>query len=101
LHKTTKGDIWLIHILNQCAWAAAHTRDIYLLAQFWRLARRIGKNKAAIAVGHSILVICWHLLSDDADYADLVGYYFTPPQPRPTHHPAHDLGYRVTLDKVA
>ena len=31
-------------------------------AQFWRLARRIGKKKAAVAVGHSILVICWHLL---------------------------------------
>jgi transposase len=40
--KTTKGDVWLIDILTQCAWAAAHTRDTYLSAQFWRLARRIG-----------------------------------------------------------
>ena len=45
-------------------------------AQFWRLARRIGKKKAAIAVGHSILVICWHLLTNDCDYDDLGGDYF-------------------------
>ena len=64
-------------ILNQCAWAAARTRDTYLSAQFWRLARRIGKKKAAVAVGHSILVICWHLLANDADYDDLGGDYFT------------------------
>jgi hypothetical protein len=28
--------------------------------------RCIGKKKAAIAVGHSILVIAWHLLTSDA-----------------------------------
>jgi hypothetical protein len=27
-------------------------------------------------VGHSILVIAWHLLSDDCDYADLGGDFF-------------------------
>ncbi|MCA1709007.1 MAG: IS110 family transposase, partial [Actinobacteria bacterium] len=75
--KTTKGDVWLRDILTQCAWAAARTRDTYLSAQFWRLARKIGKKKAAVAVGHSILVICWHLLTDDADYNDLGGDYFT------------------------
>ena len=49
--KTTKGDVWLGDILTECAWAAARTRDTYLSAQFWRLARRIGKKKAAVAVG--------------------------------------------------
>ncbi len=47
--KTTKGDRWLGEILNQCAWAASRKRDSYLSAQFWRLARRIGKKKAAVA----------------------------------------------------
>src|SRR3954468_12807865 len=59
--KTTHGDVWLTSILTECAWAAARTRNTYLAAQFWRLAHRIGKKKAAIAVGHSILVTCWHL----------------------------------------
>ncbi|WP_460683271.1 IS110 family RNA-guided transposase [Modestobacter lapidis] len=103
--KTTHGDVWLIDILTQCAWAAAHTRDTYLSAQFWRLARRIGKKKAAVAVAHSILVICWHLLTDDCDYADLGGDYFTR---RNTDRQRdrliaqlHNLGYRVTLDQAA
>ena len=103
--KTTKGDVWLIDILTQCAWAAARTRDTYLSAQFWRLARRIGKKKAAVAVAHSILVICWHLLHDDCDYDDLGGDYFTrrnvDRQRDRLIKQLHGLGYRVTLDKAA
>jgi transposase len=103
--KTTDGDRWLGEVLNQCAWAAAHTRDTYLSAQFWRLARRIGKKKAAVAVGHSILVICWHLLINDCDYTDLGGDYFTRRNPDRQRDrllaQLQGLGYRVTLDKAA
>ena len=104
--KTTKGDLWLRDILTQCAWGAARTRDTYLSAQFWRLARRIGKKKAAIAVAHSILVICWHLLTEDCDYDDLGGDYFTR-RTNPDRHrdrlieQLHGLGYQVTLRPVA
>ena len=104
--KTTDGDVWLRDILTQCAWAAARTRETYLSAQFWRLARRIGRKKAALAVGHSILVICWHLLTNDTDYDDLGGDYFTrranPDRQRDRLiGRLHALGYRVTLDRVA
>jgi transposase len=103
---TTYGNKWLGEILNQCAWAAARSRDNYLSAQFWRLARRIGKKKAAVAVSHSILVISWHLLNERCDYEDLGGDYFTRrnnPDRRRDHHiqQLHALGYRVTLDRVA
>jgi transposase len=103
--KTTHGDIWLTDILVQCAWSAAHTRDTYQSAQFWRLARRIGKKKAAVAVAHSILVICWHLLSADVDYDDLGGNYFTrrnaDRQRNRLTNQLHNLGYRVTLEQPA
>ena len=104
--RTTKGDVWLGEVLNQCAWSAARTRDTYLSAQFWRLARRIGKKKAAVAVGHSILVICWHLVANDVDYEDLGGDYFTRRNDPDRHRDRlieqlHRLGYRVTLDRVA
>ena len=104
--KTTKGDVWLRDILSQCAWAAAHTRDTYLSAQFWRLARRIGKKKAAVAVGHSILVICWHLLTEDCDYEDLGGSYFVrradPDRARDRLvEQLQHLGYQVALRKAA
>src|SRR4029453_13489124 len=93
-------------ILTQCAWAAARAHDTYLSAQFWRLARRIGKKKAAMAVAHSILVICWHLLTQDCDYQDLGGDWFArPPNPdkRRDHliHQLQQLGYGVTLTKIA
>lgn len=104
--KTTKGDVWLIEILVQCAWAAARSRDTYLSAQFWRLSRRLGKKRAAIAVGHSILVIAWHLLTTNSDYQDLGGDYFKR-RGQTSRYQDHlvnelqDLGYQVTLRKVA
>jgi transposase len=103
--RTTKGDVWLRDVLSQCAWAAGRSRNTYLSAQFWRLARRIGKKKASVAVGHSILVIGWHLLTNDCDYDDLGGDYFTR-RANPDRHrdhliqQLHGLGYRVTLDKL-
>jgi hypothetical protein len=104
--KPTKGNRWLGEVLTECAWAAAHTRETYLAAHFWRLARRIGKKKAAGAVGHSILVIVWHLLSNDCDYHDLGGDWFA----RRSDHDRHKthlvkqlqaLGYSVTLQPAA
>jgi transposase len=103
--RTNKGNRWLGDILTECAWAAARSRDTYLSAQFWRLARRLGKQKAAIAVGHSILVIAWHLLTNDCDYNDLGGDYFTQRDGTRTRDRAiaqlQQLGYHVTLKAVA
>jgi hypothetical protein len=92
-------------VLTECAWAAARSRDTYLSAQYWRLARRIGKKKAAVAVGHSILVIAWHLLTDDCDYQDLGGDYFirrdTDRQRQRAVAQLQALGDRVVLEPVA
>jgi len=102
--RTTKGDPWLNEVLNQCAWAAAHSRDTYLSAQFWRLARRIGKKKAAVAVAHSILVIIWHLLTNECDYKDLGGDYFVKRDAARERDRAVNelmrLGYKVTLEEA-
>jgi len=103
--KPTRGNRWLGEVLIECAWAAARSRDTYLSAQYWRLARRIGKKKAAVAVGHSILVIAWHLLADDCDYQDLGGDYFIRRDTDRARQRAvaqlQALGYRVVLEPVA
>jgi len=104
--KTTKGDVWLTDVLTQCAWSAARSRDTYLSAQFWRLSKRLGKKRATVAVSHSILVIAWHLLSDNCDYDDLGGDYFARRGDIARHQDRlvqqlPDLGYSVTLRKVA
>jgi transposase len=103
--RTRQGNVWLGDILVECAWAAARSRDTYLSAQFWRLARRIGKKKAAMAVSHSILVIAWHLLTDNCDYADLGGDYFVRRDADRARQRAvaqlQALGYQVTLQPLA
>jgi len=103
--RTNHGSVWLGAALTECAWAAARTRDTYLGAQFWRLARRIGKKRAAVAVSHSILVIAWHLLTKDADYQDLGGDYFATRDSERARDRAlnqlRTLGYRVTLEAAA
>jgi transposase len=60
--RTTKGNQWLRATLVQVAWAASHTKDTYLAAQYRRLAGRRGTKRALVAVAHSILVILYHLL---------------------------------------
>ena len=60
--RTTKGNRWLRTTLVQVAWAASHTKDTYLAAQFQRLAFRRGTKRALVAVAHSILVIVYYLL---------------------------------------
>jgi len=51
---------------------AAGKTDTFLGERYRRIARRRGKKKAIVAVGRSILVIVWHLLSDpETRYHDL------------------------------
>jgi hypothetical protein len=47
-----------------------------LREQFRRLARRIGKKKALIAVAHSILIIIYHLIKEKKTYQELGSTYF-------------------------
>ena len=55
--KTRKGSKWLRVALTEAANAAGRGKGTYLSSQYHRLVARRGKKKAAIAVGHSILVI--------------------------------------------
>ena len=74
--KTRKGSRWLREALVEAAHAAARAKTTYLGAQYQHLAARRGGNKAVIAVGHSILVIVYHLLKDGGVYEDLGPTYF-------------------------
>jgi transposase len=68
--RTRKGSIWLKRALTEAARAAARRRSCYLAAQYRRLVVRRGAKKAAIAVGHSILVIAYNLLKKGEAYRD-------------------------------
>ncbi len=74
--RTRKGSPWLRSALVEAAHAAIHCKDSSLSAQYQRLAIRRGGKKATIAVGHTLLVIIYHLLSEDKDYEELGGNFF-------------------------
>ena len=74
--KTRKGSKWLRSALTESARAAARSKGTYLAAHYARLKGRRGPKKAAVAVGHSILVICYHILQRSAPYQELGEDYF-------------------------
>ncbi|GAC1353961.1 MAG: IS110 family transposase [Acidimicrobiales bacterium] len=66
------GDSWVQRQLAVAAMAASRTKGTYLSTQYHRLAGRRGKRRARKAVGHSILVAVWHILSSEGvTYHDL------------------------------
>jgi transposase len=68
---TTHGNPWLSEILVQAAWAAIRQHDSWLRARYYRLAKRIGRKRAIVAVAHSMLIAIWWMLSEDCDFHDL------------------------------
>ena len=99
--KTTKGDVWLRAVLSEVAWANARSKTTYLGAQYRRLARRRGPQKALVAVAHSLIVIIYHRLRDKRPYADLGPDHFdTLDTARLERHHVkrlNALGFGVTL----
>jgi transposase len=73
---TRKGNRWLRAALVEAAQAAGRSKDTYLGAQYQRLKARRGKQKAAVAVAHTILVIAYQLLKRGTTFYDLGGGYF-------------------------
>jgi transposase len=74
--RTRQGSKWLRTQLVESANAGARSKDSYLAARYRRIASRRGHQRAAVAVGHTILVICWHLLSKREPFEDLGGDYY-------------------------
>jgi transposase len=74
--KTRKGNKKLRAALVEAAHSAAKTKNTYLSSQYQRLSARIGKKRAAVAVGHTILTIVYHLLNKRQLYVELGADYF-------------------------
>jgi transposase len=102
--KTRKGNRPLRAILTQLAHAAVRTKGTYLSALYQRLAARRGKQRAIIAVAHSIMKRIFYMLSRHVPYHELGANYF---DARRRHYPVdrlarriEHLGYRVHLEPV-
>ena len=104
--STGHGNRYLAKVIGEAAVGAGRT-DTFLGERYRRLARRRGRHKALVAVGRSILVIIWHLLSDpDAHFVDLGPDFHVKrndPERRKRAHigQLEALGYTVTLTPAA
>jgi transposase len=102
--KTRKGSRWLRTTLVVAAQAVGRSRDPVLGARFRALAARRGKERAAVAVGHAILVLAYHILRDHEPYHAPLPRT-RPPRPEPsTAHLVDQLqarGFTVTLTPAA
>jgi transposase len=105
-NSTGHGDPYLARALGEAAVGAART-NTFLGERYRRIARRRGAKKAIVAVGRSILVITWHLLSNpDARFHDLGHDFYDnrigPERRKHNHvHQLQALGYKVTLESAA
>ena len=103
---TRHGSPWLRRVLIEVARAASRTKSSYFSAQYARIARRRGPNKAAVAVANSLLAVIWHVLTNGCMYEDPGADYF-----ERRHDPAVEakrlqarieaLGFDVTLSPKA
>jgi len=103
--RTRKGSPWLRTALIEAAHAAAHRKNTYLSAQYHRLAARRGAKKAAVALGHTLLVIIYHVLTEEKDYEELGGNYFDERDRQAVEkrlvRRLENLGYQVSLTPAA
>jgi transposase len=99
---THKGNRHLRAVLAETVWVISHTKGNDLSAQYHRLARRIDKKRAIVAVSHSVLTIIYHLLRSNQDYHDLGAQFFATLDPErqreSTVRRLEALGYTVTLE---
>jgi transposase len=99
--KTRTGSRWLRQVLVEAAHVAAKTKQTYLAAQYKRIAARRGKKRALMALGHTILVIVYTLLTRKRPYQDLGAAYFDSLEQQRVERRLvrrlERLGYRVSL----
>jgi transposase len=104
---TRHGSPWLRRALIEAGHASVRAKGSYYSAQYARIRRRRGPNKAIVAVAHSILATCWHLLTTGAMHEDLGSDYFErhhdpAVEANRLHHRLEALGFDVTVTpKVA
>ena len=89
----------------EAAHGAARTKNKHFQALYRRLAARRGKQRALIAVGHSLLVTGYYLITRQTKYEDLGGNYFDERDREAVKRRAvkrlEKLGYQVQLAPAA
>jgi transposase len=100
-----RGNVHLRTALVEAALAASRKKGSYLREKFHRLRARRGAKRAAMAIGHKILIAAYHMLATRRPYKDLGGTYLDGLEKRRTTRNLvrrlERLGYEVTLGEKA
>lgn len=103
--STTYGNKCLKTMLTEFAWVASKTKDTYLRSKYHSLVGRRGKKKALVALGHKILIMCYHILKYRRPYKELGGDYLDKRRKekitRSYIKRLNHLGYEVILQEAA
>ncbi|MFP5016878.1 hypothetical protein ACKLTP_07775, partial [Paenarthrobacter ureafaciens] len=86
------------------ALSATRSKNTYLAAKYRRITARAGRNKALVAVEHSILNAAWHMLRNGEIYNDPGADHYNRISPTRAKNKAikqlNNLGYDVTITPV-
>jgi transposase len=103
--STTYGNKCLKAMLIEFAWVASKTKDTYLRSKYHSLVGRRGKKRALVALGHKILIMCYHILKYKRPYKELGVDYLDQRRKdkiaRSYIKRLNHLGYEVTLQEAA
>lgn len=102
---TTHGNKQLKSILTEFAWVASRMKGTYLSSKYHSLVGRRGKKKTIVAVGHKILIMCYHILKYKVPYKELGPRYLDERKKnriaRSDIKRLTSLGYAVTVSDAA
>ena len=74
--KTRNGNKTLKSILVECAQAASKHKDSFFYSQYQRIAIKRGRQRAKMAVAHSMLIAIYYMIKEDKEYKDLGADYY-------------------------
>ena len=98
------GNKYLKAALGTAAMSATRSKNTYLAAKYRRITARAGRNKALVAVEHSILNAAWHMLRNGEIYNDPGADHYNRISPTRAKNKAikqlNNLGYDVTITPV-
>lgn len=101
---TTFGNKCLKATLTEAGWAASRTKNTYFNSKYHSLVGRRGKKRALVAVGHKILIACYHILRNKTEYKELGATYLDGRKKdrivRSYLKRLQNLGYGVTLQPL-
>jgi transposase len=102
--RSRRGNTHLKSALTQAGQAAGKSKETYLGAQYRRIKARRGSRRAALAVGHSVLTIAYHMMDRGTHFQELGADYFDRRNPEKVRDRLvkrlEKLGYKVTVESL-